>query len=108
MRTRVRAAPGLHNATLDGGAGSAWGKPRRAGIRLEGGATLEARNVVVTGFAGATLKARGNAPAGVRWIGCSPGFFLPVRTLSRQFRRLFLERREAAFRNGRLQFFQSL
>jgi hypothetical protein len=64
--------------------------------------------VVVTGFAGATLKARGNAPAGVRWIGCSPGFFLPVRTLSRQFRRLFLERREAAFRNGRLQFFQSL
>ncbi len=27
-----------------------------------------------------------------RWIACRPGFFLPVRILSRLFRRLFLER----------------
>ena len=26
-----------------------------------------------------------------RWVGCRPGFFLPVRVLSRLFRRLFLE-----------------
>ena len=29
---------------------------------------------------------------GERWIACRPGFFLPVRVLSRLFRRLFLER----------------
>ena len=28
---------------------------------------------------------------GTRWIACRPGFFLPVRVLSRLFRRLFLE-----------------
>jgi len=29
---------------------------------------------------------------GSRWISCRPGFFLPVRVLSRLFRRLFLQR----------------
>jgi predicted Zn-ribbon and HTH transcriptional regulator len=29
---------------------------------------------------------------GSRWVSCRPGFFLPVRVLSRLFRRLFLER----------------
>ena len=28
---------------------------------------------------------------GTRWVACRPGFFLPVRVLSRLFRRLFLE-----------------
>ena len=28
---------------------------------------------------------------GSRWVACKPGFFLPVRVLSRLFRRLFLE-----------------
>ena len=32
-----------------------------------------------------------------RWISCSPGFFLPVKVLSRLFRRLFLEELEDAF-----------
>jgi hypothetical protein len=31
-----------------------------------------------------------------RWVSCRPGFFLPVRVLSRLFRRLFLERLTAA------------
>ncbi len=31
-----------------------------------------------------------------RWVSCRPGFFLPVRVLSRLFRRLFLERLVAA------------
>src|SRR5687767_6296679 len=32
----------------------------------------------------------GISPDGQRWITCRPGFFLPVRVLSRVFRRLFL------------------
>src|SRR6266849_338625 len=42
---------------------------------------------------------------GQRWISCRPGFFLPVRVLSRLFRRLFLERLTAAYQAGRLHFF---
>jgi hypothetical protein len=42
---------------------------------------------------------------GERWIACRPGFFLPVRVLSRLFRRLLLEKLAAAHRAGALQFF---
>jgi hypothetical protein len=42
---------------------------------------------------------------GQRWISCRPGFFLPVRVLSRLFRRLFLEKLMAAYEAGRLRFF---
>jgi hypothetical protein len=42
---------------------------------------------------------------GERWVACRPGFFLPVRVLSRLFRRLFLERLLAAHEAGRLRFF---
>ena len=42
---------------------------------------------------------------GERWVSCRPGFFLPVRVLSRLFRRLFLEKLIAAHQAGRLQFF---
>ena len=38
-----------------------------------------------------------------RWVSCRPGFFLPVRVLSRLFRRLFLEKLIAA--HQQLQFF---
>src|SRR5215218_3842103 len=41
-------------------------------------------------------------PGGSRWIACRPGFFLPVRVLSRLFRRLFLDRLAAAHGTGRL------
>ena len=47
----------------------------------------------------------GLAPDGTRWIACRPGFFLPVRVLSRLFRRLFLEALEKAFDAGKLRFF---
>jgi hypothetical protein len=50
----------------------------------------------------------GLSPHGSRWISCRPGFFLPVRVLSRLFRRLFLEYLEKAFDSGKLQFFSSL
>jgi hypothetical protein len=39
----------------------------------------------------------GLSPDGTRWISCRPGFFLPVRVLSRLFRRLFLEHLQAEF-----------
>ena len=42
---------------------------------------------------------------GERWVSCRPGFFLPVRVLSRLFRRLFLERLIAAHKAGHLKFF---
>lgn len=42
---------------------------------------------------------------GQRWVACKPGFFLPVRVLSRLFRRLFLEALELAHRAGLLKFF---
>ena len=47
----------------------------------------------------------GLSPDYDRWIGCKPGFFLPVRVLSRLFRRLFLEALEDAFYRGKLCFF---
>jgi hypothetical protein len=46
----------------------------------------------------------GPSPDGARWVGCRPGFFLPVRVLSRLFRRLFLDELAAAFRAGSLSF----
>ena len=49
-----------------------------------------------------------SSPDGTRWIACRPGFFLPVRVLSRLFRRLFLEYMERAHRAGKLTFFSSL
>jgi hypothetical protein len=42
---------------------------------------------------------------GLRWVACRPGFFLPVRVLSRLFRRLFLEKLVTAFDAGELRFF---
>jgi len=50
----------------------------------------------------------GISPDGKRWIACRPGFFLPVRVLSRLFRRLFLESLQTAFDQGKLNFFSSL
>jgi hypothetical protein len=42
---------------------------------------------------------------GKHWVSCRPGFFLPVRVLSRLFRRLFLEKLVAAHQAGLLHFF---
>lgn len=50
----------------------------------------------------------GVAPDGQRWIACRPGFFLPVRVLSRLFRRLFLTQLRSAFDDGKLRFFNAL
>jgi hypothetical protein len=47
----------------------------------------------------------GIALDGKRWVSCRPGFFLPVRVLSRLFRRLFLQKLAAAHKAGNLTFF---
>ena len=46
----------------------------------------------------------GVSPDRSRWVACRPGFFLPVRVLSRLVRRLFLDRLAHAHRAGRLAF----
>jgi hypothetical protein len=50
----------------------------------------------------------GLSPDGSRWIACKRGFFLPVRVLSRLFRRLFLDGLAALHAAGRLGFFGDL
>jgi hypothetical protein len=45
---------------------------------------------------------------GTRWVACRPGFLLPVRVLSRLFRRLFLAGLADAYAAGRLAFFGDL
>ncbi len=42
---------------------------------------------------------------GQRWVRCRARFFLPVRVLSRLFRRLFLGARAKAYAAGKLEFF---
>jgi hypothetical protein len=50
----------------------------------------------------------GLSPDRTRWISSKPGFFLPVRVLSRLFRRLFLTQLQQAFDSGQLQFFGAI
>ena len=47
----------------------------------------------------------GLAPDGKAWVSCRPRFLLPVRVLSRLFRRLVLEKLRAAHEAGHLRFF---
>jgi hypothetical protein len=51
------------------------------------------------------VPAGGISLDGERWVACRPGFFLPVRVLSRLFRRLFCEKLITAHRAGELTFF---
>jgi hypothetical protein len=54
------------------------------------------------------VPAGGISPDDKHWIQCRPNFFLPVRVLSRLFRRLFTERLVALHGAGELQFFGNL
>lgn len=45
---------------------------------------------------------------GQQWIACKAGFFLPVRVLSRLFRRLFLELLLKSYQNNQLHFYHKL
>src|SRR5580700_9992693 len=50
----------------------------------------------------------GISPNGERWVRCRSNFFLPVRVLSRLFRRLFMEGMSALHAAGELKFFGDL
>lgn len=50
----------------------------------------------------------GPSPDAARWVASQPDFFLQVQELSAQFRKLFLDRTNAAFKAGRLKFFGAL
>jgi hypothetical protein len=56
---------------------------------------------VVTG-GGLSCNARGEVNASPRWVSCRPGFFLPVRVLSRLFRGKFLAGLRALHTQGKL------
>jgi hypothetical protein len=58
-------------------------------------------HAVVTG-GGLSCAARGAVAAAPRWVSCRPGFFLPVRVLSRVFRGKFLAGLREAYAAGRL------
>src|SRR5215213_6494628 len=54
------------------------------------------------------VPAGGISLDGSRWIGCRPGFLLPVRVLSRLFRRLFLDGLAEAHGRGEIEAFGDL
>ena len=56
---------------------------------------------VVTG-GGLSCNARGEVDASPRWVSCRPGFFLPVRVLSRVYRGKFLAGLRALEAQGKL------
>jgi Putative transposase/Transposase zinc-binding domain len=56
---------------------------------------------VVSG-GGLSCDASGKIEEMARWVACRPGFFLPVRVLSRVFRREYLAGVRSAFEQGRL------
>jgi hypothetical protein len=57
---------------------------------------------------GRTFIVRGKPSLGERWVACRPGFFLPVRVLSKLFRRLMIEKLMAAHVARKLVFFGAL
>lgn len=58
---------------------------------------------VATG-GGLSCDASGKLDASPRWVACRPGFFLPVRVLSRVFRGKYLDGLQQAHRRGALRF----
>jgi hypothetical protein len=84
--------------------------PRRLGARLGLIAVLHTWGSALTHHphVHCIVPGGGLSPDGRRWIACRKGFFLPVRVLSRVFRRLFLERLAALHARGRLRFFGDL
>ncbi len=81
--------------------------PKHLGARIGLTAVLHSWGSALTHHphAHVIVPGGGISPDGERWVSCRPGFFLPVRVLSRLFRRLFLDQLAAAHDAGRLRFF---
>src|SRR5512136_2682420 len=84
--------------------------PRRLGARIGITAVLHTWGSALTHHphVHVIVPGGGLSPDGSRWISCRPGFFLPVRVLSRLFRRLFLDGLAALHAAGRLAFLGDL
>jgi hypothetical protein len=81
--------------------------PKHLGARIGATAVLHTWGSALTHHPHAHIIVPGGgiSPDGQQWIACRPGFFLPVRVLSRLFRRLFLEKLTTAYDAGHLHFF---
>src|SRR3546814_14663502 len=84
--------------------------PRHLGAELGVIAVLHTWGQTLTHHPHVHCVVPGGGPSldGARWTACRPGFFLPVRVLSRLFRRLFPEQLQTAFEAGELGFFGNL
>jgi hypothetical protein len=81
--------------------------PRHRGARIGITAVLHTWGSAMTHHPHVHMIVPGGGIAldGTRWISCRPGFFLPVRVLSRLFRRLMLDKLAQVHAAGRLVFF---
>jgi hypothetical protein len=84
--------------------------PKRLGVRIGFTSVLHTWGSALTHHPHVHIIVPGGglAPDGQHWIACKPRFFLPVRVLSRFFRRRFLEGLSALREAGRLAFFGEL
>ena len=83
--------------------------PKRLGAQIGFLAVLHTwgQNLYLHPHLHCVVPGGGLSPDGA-WKACLPGFFLPVRVLSRLFRRLFLDALEKAYADGELRFFAEL
>src|ERR1700741_2766029 len=81
--------------------------PKRLGARIGVTAVLHSWGSAMTHHPHVHMIVPGGGLSldGARWVHCKPGFLLPVRVLSRLFRRLFLTALADAHAAGRLRFF---
>ena len=84
--------------------------PKRLGARLGMTAVLHTWGSAMTHHPHlhCIVPGGGLSLDGERWVACRTGFLLPVRVLSRLFRRLFLERLHLLHAEGELSFFGKL
>jgi hypothetical protein len=81
--------------------------PKHLGARIGATAVLHSWGSAMTHHPHVHMIVPGGGISldGTRWMRCKPGFLLPVRVLSRLFRRIFLTSLAAAHAAGRLRFF---
>jgi hypothetical protein len=84
--------------------------PKHLGARIGAIAVLHSWGSAMTHHPHVHMIVPGGGTSldGTRWVPCRPGFFLPVRVLSRLFRRLFLTGLAETHAAGRLAFFGDL
>ena len=81
--------------------------PKRLGVRIGFTSVLHTWGSTMTHHPHVHMIVPGGGISldGTRWIGCRPNYLLPVKVLSRLFRRLMLQMLVAAHDAGHLQFF---